>query len=314
VQAAAGEAPARAALAGNPSDGYGGRTLAAALAGWTARVEVVPAERPWDVDAALRRGGADALIAAAARRLERRGLLPGAPFDVRWSSTIPRQVGLGGSSALVTAALRALVAAAGAEPLAPDDLALTALDAETVELGIAAGPQDRVAQAHGGLTAMDFDPEHGPIGRAEPLDPALLPPLFVAWQKRPAESSDTYHSDLRRRHAAGDPAVHDALAELAALASSARDALLAGDHDSFGRCLDGSFDARRRMAPLQPEHLRMVEIARSLGACANYAGSGGAIVGTLPAGATADDLAGAFAELACDVRHVRCASGQYSGR
>ncbi|CAA9501537.1 MAG: hypothetical protein AVDCRST_MAG13-2290, partial [uncultured Solirubrobacteraceae bacterium] len=40
---AAGMAPARAALAGNPSDGYGGAVLALCLPALAARVEVAPA-------------------------------------------------------------------------------------------------------------------------------------------------------------------------------------------------------------------------------------------------------------------------------
>jgi hypothetical protein len=44
VRPASASAPARAALAGNPSDGYGGRTLALALPELEARVEVVAAD------------------------------------------------------------------------------------------------------------------------------------------------------------------------------------------------------------------------------------------------------------------------------
>ena len=44
--AAAGVAPARAALAGNPSDGYGGAVLAVCLPALAARVEVDAARVP----------------------------------------------------------------------------------------------------------------------------------------------------------------------------------------------------------------------------------------------------------------------------
>src|SRR3954452_4733185 len=279
-----GEAPARAALAGNPSDGYGGRTLAVALPALRARVQVEPSARP-DVPNML-------LAAALLRFVEGTGIDPG-PVRMRFITMIPEQVSLAGSSAIVVAALRALAAAARVE-LSPGRIATLALEAETDHLGIAAGPQDRVAQAHGGLVSMDFDAKHGPSGAVQRLDPALLPPLFVAWQREPGASSGVFHADLRRRHEDGDPAVHDGMKLLTALAAEARDALLEGDLEIFQGCVDATFDARRAMARLDPDEVRMVEAARALGAAANFAGSGGAIVGTLPPGVTERELRAAL--------------------
>src|SRR3954451_8556375 len=250
-------APARAALAGNPSDGYGGRTLALALPALEARVAVEPLAdgielgplrlRGMDeLERALEHGREPALMAAAIRRLGRTASLPRSGFALRWSSTVPGEVGLAGSSALVVAALRALCATFDVQ-LTPDELALAALEAETEELGIAAGPQDRVVQAHGGLVMMDFADSRW---RAESLDAALLPPLFVAWGHEHATHSGDYHAELRKRHAAGDPAVQGCMKRLAQLATDARDALMAGDHGAFGRAMDGSFDERAAMGPL----------------------------------------------------------------
>jgi glucuronokinase len=286
MRAAAAEVPARAALAGNPSDGYGGRTLAVTIPAWRARVEVSPGAAR--IDPPDQEGSA--LMRAA---IEQFGITP--DFTLRWATTIPRQVGLAGSSALITAALKAMAAATGTE-LEPDRLATMAWESET-GLGIVAGPQDRVVQAHGGLVAMDFDPEHGAIGKAEVLDPALLPPLFVAWQRVPSTSSHHYHVHLRRRHAEGDPDVLQALGRLAGVAGAARYALVARDHATFARCLDASFELRRRLGPLDPDHVALIECAREHGASANYAGSGGAIVGTLPA--DPDPLRQALAAQGC---------------
>jgi hypothetical protein len=52
-----------------------------------------------------------------------------------------------------------------------------------------------------------------------------------------------------------------------------------GDAAALGAAIDATFDARRSIAALDARHVRLVELARSLGAPANYAGSGGAIVG-----------------------------------
>ena len=39
------------------------------------------------------------------------------------------------------------------------------------------------------------------------------------------------------------------------------------------------FDTRRTIYNLNPKHIRMVELARELGASAKFAGSGGSIIG-----------------------------------
>ena len=289
---ASGRAFARAALAGNPSDGYGGATLAVALANFAAKVEVAPDPRP-AVDPP------SPLVDATVRRFARdHGPPPGGGgVRVRWSTNIPREVGLGGSSAIVTATLRALAALVGLT-FAPDVLADTALAVEVDDLGIAAGLQDRVAQAYGGLTFMEFavaGRAGGASGRYESIDPELLPSLFVAYRPDAASASGAVHAELRARFDRGDPPVLAAMAELAALARGARDALVAGDEAAFGRCLDATFDVRRRIVRLNPRHLALIEHARRAGATANYTGSGGAIVGVW--GARPDAVRAALREL-----------------
>ena len=94
---ASGSAFARAALAGNPSDGYGGAVLAVCVPALAAHAEATRAARCTSdppsplVDAAVARFGRGACA-------------------VRWRTDVPREVGLAGSSAIVTATLRALCA------------------------------------------------------------------------------------------------------------------------------------------------------------------------------------------------------------
>ncbi len=261
-----GTAPARAALAGNPSDRYGGAVLALTLPQLSATVTAIdgppdPHEPPLLRAARARFGASDLAGARGEPALE-------------LQTTIPREVGLAGSSAIVTATLRALSAwhDVQLEPLA---LAHLALEAETQELGIDAGPQDRVAQAVGGIVFMDFAGEEW---QAEALD-VTPPPLYVAWLRDAAAPSGDWHATLARRSAAQ---LRGPMAELAALARDARDALLEGDHEDFARCLDGSLDVRERLGPLDPRHVALAHAARSCGATANFTGSGGAVVGTLP--------------------------------
>ena len=119
-------------------------------------------------------------------------------FSVRYQSNIPRQVGLAGSSAIIVATLRCLMEFYGVEIPRQVQPSL-ALSVETEELGIAAGLQDRVIQVYEGLVYMDFardrmeERDGLPCGVYEPLDPALLPPLYVAystdWASRPRSST-----------------------------------------------------------------------------------------------------------------------------
>ena len=263
---AEGRAPARAALAGNPSDGYGGAVLAVALPMFEARAVVAAGVAP------LATPAEETLLADAAVARFRREFRVGSAVAVE--TTVPRCVGLGGSSAIVIAVLRALCAEHGIV-LEPDAMASLALSIEVDDLGIAAGLQDRVAQCYGGLTFMEFA---GEAPRYQPLDTRWLPPLLIAWRPAAAESSAIVHGDLRRRYDAGEPAVRQAIVALGGCAREARVAIITRDELSLRRAVDATFDLRAGLVGLNPRHVEMVEIARSAGAAANYTGSGGAIV------------------------------------
>jgi glucuronokinase len=280
-------APARAALAGNPSDGYGGRVLAVTLPQLAARARARAADD-------LTVSPHSELVAATVRRFARLHA-PGATASaIAWATTNPRGVGLAGSSAIVIATTRALAALHGIV-LVERTLAEFALAVEVEELGIAAGLQDRVAQAYGGLTFMDF----AGAGHYERLDPRLLPPILVAWRAETAEESHDVHGRLRERFAHGDATVRAGMNELAELAAGARNALLAGDRDALRRCVDGSYDVRARVMNLDPRHVEMIEIARGCGAAANYTGSGGAIVAVCRSDGHRAELRRALERVAC---------------
>lgn len=281
---ATGAALARAALAGNPSDGYGGAVLAVTLPRWRAHAEAVRSPE-------LRIEPANDLVEATVRRFARVVCPDGIRTAVQWTTSIPQQVGLGSSSALVIAVLRSLCELHGIG-LEPGELAELALVVETEDMGIAAGPQDRVAQAYEGLTFMDFAAaRNGRAGRYESLDTALLPPLLIAWRSAAAGASGEVHGSLRERHARGTPLVAETMIELAAEACEARDALVAREIERFGRCVDRTFDLRRRLLKLDPQCVEMVDLARRHGAHANYTGSGGAIVAVCRGAAHVEEVA-----------------------
>lgn len=291
-----GAAFARAALAGNPSDGYGGAVLAVTLPAWAARAEAMPAP-------VLAIEPSSSLVEGTVRRFARE-LEPAAMrAAVRWSTAVPRGVGLGGSSALVIATVRALCELHDVD-LDPARLATFALTVETEDLGIVAGLQDRVAQAFEGLTFMDFTGSRngsGLDGVYEQLDPKLLPPLLIAWRTEAAGHSGMLHAALRERHRSGELFVQEVIDGLAAAARGARDALLAGDLVNFGRCVDHTFDLRRELVALDPRCVEMIEIARSSGASANYTGSGGAIVAVCRDERNRRSVSDALSAIGCEI-------------
>jgi len=229
--------------------------------------------------------------------------LPARNFTARYRSSIPRQVGLAGSSAIVTATLRALMDFF--ELTIPKEQQATLVwSAETEELGITAGLQDRVVQVYEGLVYMDFSKElmeRRGYGDYVSMDPALLPRMYVAYQPRSAKVSGKVLNDLRTRWEQGDAEVHATLGRIAALASAGRDALLEGDRERFASLMNENFDLRRRVMRISEHDLAMVGAARALGASAKLTGSGGAIIGTY-----ADDemQARLVAELAATGAHV----------
>jgi glucuronokinase len=299
---------ARAGLVGNPSDGYNGKTISLSVRNYWAEVvlyewdavEIVLADddrAKFDSVHELARdvrlhgyyGGIRLIKATIKRFVEHcasRGLtLHDRKFSIRYHTTIPRQVGLAGSSAIIVATLRCLMEFYGVE-IALEAQPTFVLLVEQEELGITVGLQDRVIQVYEGLVYMDFDSscEHVVDGlrcyRYEPMDPALLPPLYVAHHETLGEPTEVFHNNIRERFNRGDAAVVGAMTRFAELAAGGRAALLARDTGLLARLIDTNFDTRRGIYRLPQWQIDMVETARRCGASAKFAGSGGAILGT----------------------------------
>ena len=295
----------RAGLIGNPSDGYHGKTISFIIRNFAANVtlwespelELQPARRDhmvFDniddlVEDTLTFGyyGGLRLLKASVKRFHdycRAGgiQLHDENFTLRYRSDIPPHVGMAGSSAIITACFRALMQFYGVSiPRAV--LANLVLSVENDELYIPAGLQDRVIQAFEGVVFMDFAREHFEKqghGAYEEIDPALLPPLYVAYTTKLSEGTEVFHNDVRGRFNQGDEQVVHAMEQWADLTQEARDLLIGGRGTEIGPLLNANFDLRRSIYQISKGNLAMVETARATGASAKFTGSGGAIVGT----------------------------------
>jgi glucuronokinase len=157
------------------------------------------------------------------------------------------------------------------------------LETETRELGVPAGLQDRVIQTYEGVVYMDFSKDllqRQGYGNYEPLDPGLLPKVYVAYQTSLSEGTEVFHNNVRERFNAGDPTVVNAMKQWAEYADEARAALLARDYETLGKRINANFDLRASIYRISDGNLAMIRVSRQAGATSNFAGSGGAIVGT----------------------------------
>ena len=298
-----GAAYARAGLLGNPSDGYGGKAIAISVCTFRAQVTIEAAERleivPGDSDllvfdsfdsahrALSKRGCEDGLRLLRATLVEfadhYRESLDLAEDDTRrlfrmsYQTNVPIQVGLSGSSAIVIAALRALMKWFGVS-IEPAILVEIALAVEVDRLGLAGGAMDRVIQVYEGLMLMDLQ-EPRTEASYRRLDPALLPPLFVAWDPGGGDPSSGVHGDLKARWDAGDAELRRIMQSFRPLVDDGVAALEAGDHARFRTLMRRNFELRASFFPISDADRKMVAIAEDHSAVAKLCGSGGAVVG-----------------------------------
>jgi glucuronokinase len=317
---------ARAGLVGNPSDGYFGKTISFVIRNFKATVhlwesphfEILPTHgdfarfdnvRSFVRDVRLHGyyGGLRLQKACVKKFLDhcQKSEIEcnDRNFTLSFDTNIPRLVGLAGSSAIITATLRALMKFYEVEipkHLMPGFI----LSVEREELGIQAGLQDRVIQTYEGIVYMDFDRklmEERGYGGYEELKPPKMPPLYVAFDPDRAEVSDIPHRNLRELFNRGDATVVGAMQQYRELTDRGRAALMSGDFNELHNVMNDNFDLRRKIMPIAPENLRMVEVARSTGASAKFAGSGGAICGLYHSGRQYQELVDALATIRCTV-------------
>ncbi|HEX9372921.1 MAG TPA: GHMP kinase [Roseiflexaceae bacterium] len=165
--------------------------------------------------------------------------------DLVLSSDLPPGTGLGSSSAMAVALVRALAAYTGTAIDAAGAAAL-ACAIEIDRLGMPIGRQDQYASAFGGLNSILFTASGV---RVEPIE--LPPDAIAALSRRLLLFSTGQRRDSagilrqQQRDSAGSPAVIESLHRIKGLALEIRAALLAGDLDRFGQLLDQSWQIKR---------------------------------------------------------------------
>ena len=304
---------ARAGLIGNPSDGYGGKTIAVPVRNFSAAVRlwerpdriVIPHdESEFDSIEQLfeytsTKGFYDAgrLVKAAIavffeHLLNTNKKFTRKKFEIDYETSIPRMVGLAGSSAIIAGTMKCLQDFYDVK-IKPEIQANLILASETEKLGISAGLQDRVVQSFDDLICMDFSEQafasnNGKYGHYEVLDKHLLPNLYLLYHANPSESG-RIHSNIGARYHNQDPEVSKpvkaAMKQFANLTDQFRKALSKRDSQKCAQLQNQNFDLRRELCGeeiIGEDNLEMITLPREVGCSSKFSGSGGAVIGVFP--------------------------------
>lgn len=295
---------ARAGLLGNPSDGYFGKTISIIVKNFGASISLYESPElkieEADVDLNTFRNvhhlidslrltgyyGGSRLIKAAVKKFveycdSNNFTLRQKNFTIRYRSSIPRQVGLAGSSAIVTATIQALMRFYEVD-IPMHIIPTIILKAETEELGINAGLQDRVIQVYEGCVFMDFNKEHltqNGYGKYETINPALLPKFYLAYKVELGKVSGAVLNNIREKYEKGDALVLKTIEELGDLAEQGKAAINNQEYETLNTLMNRNFDLRCKIMNISDSNMELIQTARGCGASAKFSGSGGAIIG-----------------------------------
>jgi len=295
----------RAAVIGNPSDGYFGKTIAFVFSNFIAKVQLYQTPlleiKPQRVDETIYNNleelvnnvnfagyyGGMRLIKGMVKVFyeyckSHNIKLASKNFTLTYNSNIPLRLGLAGSSAILTACLKALCLFYEVY-IEPAIFANLVLSVETNELGISAGLQDRVTQAFEKPVFMNFDKKimtKQGYGDYRVLQYVRFPNFYIAYRKDLSEGTETIHNNLKARFEIKESKVMKAMIRWAQITEEFKIALEKGDYQKMHDLINENFDLRRNLIPVSKGNIEMVELARSTGASAKFTGSGGAIIGT----------------------------------
>jgi galactokinase/mevalonate kinase-like predicted kinase len=290
-------APGRCGIIGNPTDMYGGSVISCSTRE-RAYVSIEPAddlvleadEGPVTIrqraDLQLKRDHVDILRSVVAHQHLYR--LKG---HLRCWSEIPFAAGLSGSTAMVVAALRAVLAHQGTQH-GRHHFAELARSIELNYLGVVCGYQDHYMATFGGVNYMDFrDKEFyrevmsEPYATVEPLTQHVGDLPFILANTGVAHHSGAVHKPIRERWLEGDREVVDGYVRIGKLAREGKRALLTRDWRQLGQLMNENHDIQRGLGGSGPENERLIEAALRAGAHGAKlagAGQGGTIIALHP--------------------------------
>jgi galactokinase/mevalonate kinase-like predicted kinase len=286
-------APGRAGIIGNPTDMYGGSVLSCSVS-MRARVALTPADT-----LTLVTNGQECNISSREDLRPRRDLfdlaraildymrLPRLACRVEYESEIPLRSGLAGSTALVVALLKGLLAWQG-QSLNPYRLAEMARYIELNHLKVVCGYQDAYMCTFGGLNYMDFrgkqfyrEAEAELLATIEPLSPYVEQLPLVLGFTGVRHSSGAVHKPIRERWLEGEPTVVAGYRRITEIARIGKKAILHEDWPLLGELMNENHAIQRDLGGSGESNERLIAAAieaGALGAKLAGAGDGGTII------------------------------------
>ena len=290
-------APGRAGIIGNPTDMYGGSVLSCSV-GLRARVSITSAS-----ELVLETSGEECRIANrgdlkpggdrfdVARAVLDYLHLPDLACRVSYGSEIPLRSGMAGSTALLVALLRGILAWQGHE--APmHHLAERARYVELNFLKVVCGYQDAYMCTFGGLNFMEFRgkqfyrrAEAELFATIEPLAAHVATLPFVLAFTGVEHASSAVHKPIRERWLEGEAKVVEGYRRITEIARSGKKALIMEDWPLLGRLMKENHDIQRDLGGSGESNERLIAAALeagALGAKLAGAGDGGTIIALWP--------------------------------
>lgn len=293
-------APLRLGLAGGGTDvspycdEFGGAILNATIGYYAyasieplddGRVQLVSADQDetaeWDCAAPLPLDGNLDLLKHVHNHAVRK-FNSGQPLSLRLTThlDVPAGSGLGGSSTLVVAALRAYAEWLNV-PIDDYELARAAYVVEREEAGLKGGRQDQYAAAFGGFNFMEFGSNNrvlvNPLRIRESVVSELEASMLLFYTGASRASAAIIAEQSRNVETHNADAV-DAMHQIKQEAPRMKEALLRGDFGLLHEVLRSSWDAKKRMASQIVNEKIEAMYAKALEAgafCARISGAGG---------------------------------------
>ncbi len=169
-------------------------------------------------------------------------------FSISTYSDVPSGSGLGGSSTLVVAVLKAFVEWLNL-PLGEYDIARLAFDIEREDIGIVGGAQDQYAATFGGFNFMEFYSEKrvivNPLRVKNWIIDELEASIVLYFTNITRQASQI---EQEKKNLLDDKNSLDAMHEVKEDAVLMKEALLKGDIKSFASILGKSWESKKRIS------------------------------------------------------------------
>ncbi len=177
------------------------------------------------------------------------GIKPG-PFRITTYADAPPGSGLGSSSTMVVAIIKAFAELHNL-PLGEYDVARLAYEVERKELGLSGGKQDQYAAAFGGFNFMEFHPNDTVVVNPLRIKRWIVDELeanIVLYYTGASRSSAEIIDEQTRNTSSGNATAIEAMHRVRQSAIDMKQALLTGDIKRLADILGESWNNKKKMA------------------------------------------------------------------